>query len=100
MRRILLVVLFMTMAGCSVGGGARNEAQSDSQIPIVNPPEEEPTGEAAASIETPEARAAPALSNLGAAPELTNEVWINSDEALRLVDLRGKVVLLEMWTFG
>ena len=100
MRRILLVVLFMTMAGCSVSGWARNEAKSDSQIQIVNPPEEESTGEAAASIETPVTRAAPTLSNLGAAPELTNEVWINSTEALRLADLRGKVVLLEMWTFG
>lgn len=100
MQRFLLVVLFMAMAGCSVGGGVRNEEQSDGQIPIVNPPEEESRGEAVAIIETPEARAAPALSNLGVAPELTNEVWINSTEALRLSDLRGKVVLLEMWTFG
>jgi hypothetical protein len=40
------------------------------------------------------------LKDLGPAPELTNEVWINSDEPLRLADLRGKVVLLDMWTFG
>ncbi|MCD6424200.1 MAG: lipoprotein [Anaerolineales bacterium] len=40
------------------------------------------------------------LQNLGPAPGLENEVWINSDEPLRLVDLQGKVVLLEMWTFG
>ena len=40
------------------------------------------------------------LTSLGPAPELTNEVWINSAEPLRLADLRGKVVLLEMWTFG
>jgi len=33
------------------------------------------------------------------APELANEVWINS-RPLRLADLRGKVILLEFWTHG
>ena len=40
------------------------------------------------------------LPDLGPAPELENQVWINTDQPLRLADLRGKVVLLEMWTFG
>lgn len=40
------------------------------------------------------------LPDLGPAPELTNEIWLNVDTPLRLADLRGKVVLLEMWTFG
>jgi len=40
------------------------------------------------------------LPDLGSAPELTNEVWLNVDAPLRLADLRGKVVALEMWTFG
>jgi thiol-disulfide isomerase/thioredoxin len=35
----------------------------------------------------------------GTAPELNNTIWINSDTALRLADLRNKVVLLEFWTF-
>ena len=43
--------------------------------------------------------AADELPNLGPAPELENEVWLNSDGPLRLEELRGKVVLLEMWTF-
>jgi thiol-disulfide isomerase/thioredoxin len=47
---------------------------------------------------TPSTRAD--LKDYGPAPELANEVWINSDTALRLADLRGKVVALEMWTFG
>ena len=40
------------------------------------------------------------LQNLGPAPELKNEVWINTVEPLHLADLQGKVVLVEMWTFG
>lgn len=40
------------------------------------------------------------LPDLGPAPELTNEVWLNVDEPLRLADLQGKVVAIDMWTFG
>ena len=40
------------------------------------------------------------LSDLGQAPELTNDIWLNTERPLRLEDLRGNVVLLEMWTFG
>src|SRR5687767_12733608 len=39
------------------------------------------------------------LGDLGPAPELTNDVWLNVDSPLRLADLRGRVVALEMWTF-
>lgn len=42
----------------------------------------------------------PALTHYGPAPELTNDTWLNTDHPLRLADLRGKVVLLDMWTFG
>ncbi len=40
------------------------------------------------------------LANLGQALELTNTTWINTEQSLRLADLRGQVVLLDMWTFG
>lgn len=33
------------------------------------------------------------------APDITNPNWLNS-EPLRLADLRGKVVMVEFWTFG
>ena len=35
----------------------------------------------------------------GEAPELFNEVWLNA-EPMKLADLRGKVVLVEFWTYG
>jgi thiol-disulfide isomerase/thioredoxin len=40
------------------------------------------------------------LPDLGPAPELMNDTWLNVDSPLRLADLRGKVVIVEMWTFG
>src|SRR5262245_22881069 len=33
------------------------------------------------------------------APEITGQTWINS-EPLRLADLKGKVVMVEFWTFA
>jgi hypothetical protein len=40
------------------------------------------------------------LRNYGPAPELNNEIWLNTDKPLRLADLRGKVALIDFWTFG
>ncbi len=38
--------------------------------------------------------------DLGLAPELNNDVWLNAAAPLKLASLRGKVVLLNMWTYG
>lgn len=49
---------------------------------------------------TPEQRQLLAsLPSRGPAPELRSEIWLNS-EPLRLAELRGRVVLLDMWTYG
>ena len=59
-----------------------------ADLPTVEATKAEP-GQAAAAL----------LPVIGPAPAWQNDVWINS-EALPLEDLRGKVVLLEFWTFG
>ena len=43
--------------------------------------------------------AAPLSLTFGPAPEVTNSIWLNTNTPLRLADLHGKVVGLEMWTF-
>lgn len=54
--------------------------------------------QAEAATGTPEVSPLPGY---GPAPELTNAVWLNTDDGkpLALADLRGKVVLLHFWTF-
>jgi hypothetical protein len=42
----------------------------------------------------------PDLPHLGEAPELKNDIWLNTNDPLRLTELVDNVILLEMWTFG
>ena len=70
-------LLFLGLAAC--GTAAAQKPESDTSTPM-------PT------------RAS--LPDLGPAPELTNDIWLNVDAPLRLADLRGKVVAIDMWTFG
>jgi len=70
MLRWLLMINLLLFAGCTT----------------INPVSQ--------STETPQ------YPNLGTAPELIGDTWLNSDTPLRLEDLKGKVILVEMWTFG
>ncbi|MBI5842787.1 MAG: hypothetical protein HZB19_22065 [Chloroflexi bacterium] len=72
MQRLLLIGLFLTLTACA---SAPQPMNTPSSIPA-------------------------ALSDLGPAPELTSDTWLNVDSPLRLTDLRGKVVAIDMWTFG
>ncbi len=40
------------------------------------------------------------LVDHGPTAEWKNQVWLNTEQPLRLQALRGKVVLLDFWTFG
>lgn len=82
MKKWLLFPLLIFLAGCAITPAAQ---QKESPAVKSHTPEEEVTVE---------------LPNLGPAPELQNDIWLNTDGPLRLADLRGKVVLLDMWTFG
>ena len=81
MKRIWLIGLIFGLTACATntsgasGGGTVNLPKSQPQSVV-------------------------ALPDLGPAPELTNSVWLNTDSPLRLKELRGKVVGLEMWTFA
>ena len=81
MRKNILILLFaIFLAGCTAAPEEK-----------TNPAEESTADTLKVNIK---------LEDLGEAPELENEVWLNTDQPLRLADLRGKVVLLDMWTFG
>lgn len=76
MKRLLLFALILLgLSAC--GTVAKPEPESETPVPT-----------------------AVSLSDLGPAPELANEVWLNVDAPLRLANLRGKVVAIDMWTFG
>jgi hypothetical protein len=68
-------------------------AEPDSETSDMQTSRPEPTPPPALT----EARVLPVI---GPAPGWDNEIWINSDGPLPLEDLRGKVILLEFWTFG
>jgi hypothetical protein len=95
MWRRILVVLILLQVGCSAAGASDTEIH----IPVADSTKTTPL-EATAVPEEHVSEREETLINFGPAPELTNQVWINTPEPLRLADLRGKVVLLEMWTFG
>lgn len=98
-RKILLVFVIL-LVGCSMGD---EEVSIESQQDLISKDNAEPVNTQAlnsTSQTAVETQPSISLPNLGAAPEWTNDVWLNTDQPLLLADLKGKVVLLEMWTFG
>ena len=80
-------LVVMILAACTTMGVDDSSSSAmvvDNDALVTHPPE----------------RARADLDDFGPAPEWNNEVWLNTEHPLTLKDLRGKVVLLEMWTFG
>lgn len=106
MRFLLLILLVILASGCAV---MENTVSTLQPTPLSMAPEntQESVSEMVEENPTQNATSAPAnqaiksdLEDLGPAPEIKNDVWLNIDSPLRLAELAGKVVLLEMWTFG
>jgi uncharacterized lipoprotein YmbA len=81
MKRWIGIMVGLVLVGCA------------SQQPSAEPSDKESEPVA---IEQPGV----VLQDFGLAPELENTVWLNTEQPLRLANLRGQVVLLDMWTFG
>jgi thiol-disulfide isomerase/thioredoxin len=96
-----LGLLAILLVGCGLAAGrARRDTGADGSLgqKIIEKTVEAPTLQPSSPSPPPAAYAD--LPDYGPAPELENSVWLNVDQPLRLKDLRGKVVLLDMWTFG
>ncbi|VAW42749.1 hypothetical protein MNBD_CHLOROFLEXI01-2867 [hydrothermal vent metagenome] len=84
----VFLLLFLVLVGCA----APEAEESDSGgVQIIASGTIEPPTRGAIVVDLPD---------MGEAPEWRNDVWINSDGPITLASQRGKVVLLEFWTFG
>jgi thiol-disulfide isomerase/thioredoxin len=94
MKRFWTILITLLIAGCS--NSVNNpKTQPGSAVVLVGKTPGNSVSQSATVNNTIQAD----LKDLGPAPELTNTVWLNTDQPLRLTKLRGSVVLLEMWTF-
>lgn len=88
MKYLILALAITVLSGCASATNPAEQLDAEGQIDPVEETLVIPPGQPSE------------LPDLGVAPELNNEVWLNTDEPLRLVNLQGQVVLLDMWTFG
>ena len=93
MKKFVIVITSLLVTACTA---AQANEPSPPDAPAPTPVDQQ----APTLPPAPAEREYADLPDLGQAPELENQIWLNTDQALRLEDLRGKVVLLDMWTFG
>lgn len=107
MKRFWILILTLLLVACSSTNIEaelpRKTAVQDIGLTVENVP----ATNTISPTEMPKIQSTPSpdlyradYQDFGPAPELENETWLNADRPLRLADLRGQVVLVEMWTFG
>ena len=79
--RILSIVIILLMSACTNQASILNESSKDTPSDDV----------VSGGVH---------LDDLGHAPELSQSNWLNTDQPLTLEGLRGKVVLIDFWTYG
>ena len=82
--------LITLLAACSVAESEPAVGEPEVEEEIVVEPTDTPKPEVVIR----------SLANMGPAPEIENEIWLNTDAPIPLSSVEGKVVLLEFWTFG
>jgi hypothetical protein len=87
----VLTTLLAALTACTT-----TNQPNQRTIQPTNPPTNEPTLQPTSEPERPSLD----LPDQGEAPEILNEVWVNANAPVTLANSRGKVVLLEFWTFG
>jgi len=92
----VLTPLILIITACTTA------APPVQETAVTAPPEPEPTAVPVVVEATPTEEFVEeiVLPDLGNAPEITNDVWINADAPVTLASQQGKVVLVEFWTFG
>ncbi len=90
-RKQTAVSLILILAAAACTTPAAEETSSGVAEVVVSSSTEAPPTLAEVVVDLPD---------MGEAPEFQNDVWLNSDGPVTLADQRGKVVLLEFWTFG
>lgn len=103
-RLVAWLAIGLGMAACAASGepAAETNQPADPPSTTTTEPVAPPTAAREEPTVPPTATATPTLvlPDLGPAPDITNEVWLNTDQPLNLAALRGRVVLVEFWTFG
>ncbi|MCI0395467.1 MAG: hypothetical protein L0332_02290 [Chloroflexi bacterium] len=93
-RPAAFFILGLGLAACSAVSRPAGQPQSGNQggVEVI----------ASGQVDVPPTPtlAVEELPDLGPAPEISNDLWLNTDGPLPLAALRGKVVLVEFWTFG
>ena len=97
MMTVLGVMLAVMLAACAPA--TRFDTSPAPSSPTVASNQENTVSPHSTSVPEPQAGAPTRLPDGPVAPELATQTWLNS-APLRSADLRGKVVLVDFWTFG